>query len=137
MFYAIMKRLLFFLPKRWNNKDVQGAVGAAAALALIIAGVLKYAPKLGAALLTVLGLSACSTFQLNAEYEHHSSIPMVNDLNTTDQVGLCGEWALGTQKYAPMMELCMHKELDESKPVFGDDPVGTIRLKQPLWKFQR
>lgn len=119
VFYKIMSLLLSILPRKWNNEDTQGAVGGVILISLMIAGALFL-------------LTGCA-FTATVEYEHHSSVPLIRDLNTADQVGVCGSWALGTNKYAPWMEVCLHNELT-SKPVFGDDPVGTIRLKQPLYQ---
>lgn len=118
--YKIAELLLWPLPKKWNNKDTQGAVIAVVALSLLIAG--------------VWSLSGCAGFTVSAELEHHSSVPQTKDLNTADQIGLCVEVPLAKHKYATLTEICLHKELDSSKPVFGDDPVGTIRIKQPIYK---
>lgn len=118
-FYAFARLLLSVFPDKWNNKDTQGAVMGALLVSFAIAAGWM--------------LFGCAGYQVNAEYEHHSSIPDVDDLNTTDQAGLCVEVPLSRSEYATLTEICMHKELDHDKPVFGHDPVGTIRLKQPLY----
>lgn len=107
-----------------KDKGVREAVGAISAAIVV-----------GAIIATVLFLfSGCaSQLQVNAEYEHHSSIPDARDLNTTDQVGICLDQKLGKQRYAPSIEGCVSKEVG-GPPVFGRDPVGTLRIKQPLFK---
>lgn len=114
-------RLVF--PDRWVNKDTAGAV----------LGILTVT----AVIVTVLALSGCYGGRVYAEYEHHSSVPLVNDVNTTDQAGGCVDYFLGRQRYAPNMGVCLHWELDRDKPVFGDDPVGTVRIQQPLYMWGR
>ena len=79
-------------------------------------------------------LSGCYGFRTWVEYEHHSSIPAERDLNTVDQYGGCIGYPLSDSRYATEMEVCIHDEIDDSKPVFGPDPVGTIRIKQPIYK---
>lgn len=133
----LIRTLFFFLPKatrdRWDNKDTQGAVVAALGVAVLIAAVWKYGLRV---VLSAISLFMGGCYGLNAfaEYEHHSSIPMVSDANTTDQAGVTVDIPLANHRYATRMEIGMHWELDRDKPVFGDDPVGTIRLRQPIFR---
>ena len=85
-------------------------------------------------LLTSLALTGCHGLAVNAEYLHLSSIPMVDDLNTVDQVGLMVEFPLSDHPYATRMEIGMAYELDHAKPVVGKDPVGVLRIRQPLYR---
>src|SRR5687767_3734881 len=103
-------RLIF--PDRWVNKDTAGAVMGIIGVSLVLIA--------ACALLSLL--AGCYGGRLYAEYEHHSSVPFERDLNTADQAGGCVAYALGVQRYAPNMEVCLHFELTD-KPVFGDDPV--------------
>lgn len=116
-------RLVF--PASWVNKDTVGAVTGVVLVSLV----------LSAASALLFGLFGCAGGRVYGEYEHHSSVPTNDDLNTTDQIGLCVAYQLNEHPYAPNMEVCLHKELDSSKPVFGPDPVGTIRIQQPLYKW--
>lgn len=87
----------------------------------------------GALIAAFLALTGCASMMtVNAEYEHHSSIPDYYDRNTTDQVGVCVDHKLGKQEYAPSIEGCVSNEIG-GKEVFGSNPVGTLRLKQPLF----
>lgn len=85
-------------------------------------------------LLLLIPLSGCHGFAVNAEYLHLSSVPMVDDLNTVDQVGVSVEIPLADHPYATTMEIGMAYELDHSKPVVGKDPVGVLRIRQPLYR---
>lgn len=116
--YGFAKLLLLPFPKAWNNKDTQGAVLAVTVLAGL--------------LVLLLSLGGCYSARAYTEFEHHSSVPDLRDLNTTDQLGGCFEWDLGRQRYTPAMTLCLHKEVGGA-PVFGKDPVGTVRIQQPIW----
>lgn len=118
LLYKVAALLLLPFPKAWNNKDTQGAVMCIIVVSLILC--------------CLWLLTGCYGYQVTAEYEHHSSIPNTDDLNTTDQVGACVLYPLGEHRYATEMEVCMHKELD--KPVFGDDPVGTVRIRQQIYR---
>lgn len=84
--------------------------------------------------LLALPLSGCHGLTVNADYLHLSSIPMVDDLNTVDQVGVTVEFPLSDHPYATIMEIGMAYELDHSKPVVGQDPVGMLRIRQPLYR---
>lgn len=87
--------------------------------------------------LATLGLTGCYGVTGLAEYEHHSSIPDERDRNTSDQVGFLVDIPLASSEFATRMEIGVHYELDRDKPVFGDDPddiVGTIRIRQPIFK---
>lgn len=79
-------------------------------------------------------LSGCVPMRALAEYEHHSSIPDYYDLNTSDLAGLCMEARLSRNPNAYTAEAvaCVMWELS-GPPVYGRDPVGTIRLRQPIW----
>lgn len=107
------------LRELWN-RDVRGALVAA----LLVGGTIA---------LVVTLLAGCSGYKVYAEYEHHSSAPDYYDRNTSDQVGVIASIQLGRGclPYCPEMEIGLHKELDDRK-VFGRDPVGTIRIRQPL-----
>lgn len=90
--------------------------------------------------LAAVGLAGCYGVRGFAEYEHHSSIPDERDRNTSDQVGLLVEFPLADSPYATEIAVGVHYELDRDKPVFGDDPddlVGTIRIRQPIFKSGR
>lgn len=80
-----------------------------------------------------LSLSGCYGLQVNGEYLHLSSIPLVNDLNTVDQVGISIQFPLAESRYATRMEIGMAYELDHKKPVVGPDPVGVLKITQPLF----
>lgn len=84
--------------------------------------------------LLTLPLSGCHGLTVNADYLHLSSIPLVNDLNTVDQVGVTVEFPLSDHPYATIMEIGMAYELDKSKPVFGPSPIGVVRIRQPLYR---
>lgn len=83
--------------------------------------------------LTLL-LSGCHGLTVNADYLHLSSVPLMNDLNTVDQVGITVEFPVSDHPYATIMEIGMAYELDHSKPVVGPDPVGVVRIRQPLYR---
>lgn len=94
--------------------------------------------KAAAIAVLALLLQACAGTRLLAEYEHHSSFPDIADLNTTDQVGAVLEIPLRLRPehcalaWCPSLELGLHWEL--GRPVvFGRNPVGTVRLRQPIW----
>lgn len=102
----------------------------AAGVALLVAGVI--------ALLAFL--VGCSGTRVLAEYEHHSSAQDYYDLNTSDQVGAVIAVPLRIResvcsKYCPELELGLHWEVT-GVPVYGRDPVGTIRLRQPLYVWE-
>lgn len=105
-------------------KESFEALGAAIVVGLVIA-LLSWA------------LSGCSGTRVLAEYEHHSSAQDFYDLNTADQAGLVVAVPLRIREnvcstYCPELEVGLHWELT-SKPVFGRDPVGTVRLRQPIF----
>lgn len=105
-------------------KEAFSALGAAILVALVVA-VLAWL------------LSGCSGTRVLAEYEHHSSAQDYFDQNTADQAGVVVAVPLRLREtvcesYCPELEVGLHWELT-SKPVFGRDPVGTIRLRQPVW----
>ena len=106
---------------KWNNKDVRGAL-------------------FWVLIITIVGvcwtLAGCYGFGVNGDFEHHSSIPDLHDKATTDQLGVCLWYPLTDRKYAPELEVCAHKEIGGAG-VFGADPVGTIRLKQPIYRSPR
>lgn len=111
--------MLFGFIKSKGWREAANAVFAAVLLGLIIAGAFV--------------LMGCAPLmQVNAEYEHHSSIPDYYDLNTTDQAGVCIDQKLAYKAYAPSIEGCVHFEFG-GEPVFGKNPVGTLRIKQPLF----
>lgn len=127
-FTRIVERVLRLLfPDSWVNKDTIGAVSGIVVVSLALIGVCA----------VLSALAGCYGGRLYVEYEHHSSVPDVDDLNTADQIGGCIGFDLGRQGWAPVMDVCLHKELDKSKPVFGSDPVGTIRIQQPILMWGR
>lgn len=118
LYRAVSSVLSLVLPARWNNKDVQGAVMGIVGVAAVIA--------------VAWALSGCAGYKVNAEFEHHSSIPQLRDKATTDQLGLCVEVPLANSEYATLMEVCAHDEVG-GEEVFGEDPVGTVRVKQTIF----
>jgi hypothetical protein len=106
------------LPESWVNKDTAGAV------ILIV----LFSLGIGAGWL----LTGCHGYRVYSEYEHHSSVPDLKDKATTDQVGLCLEYPLGDHKYVTEMTICAHDEVGGGE-VFGRDPVGTVRIRQPIY----
>lgn len=105
-------------------KESFEALGAAIVVGLVIA-LLSWA------------LSGCSGTRVLAEYEHHSSAQDFYDLNTADQAGLVVAVPLRLRegvcdRYCPELEVGLSWELTD-KPVFGRDPVGTLRLRQPIY----
>lgn len=82
-------------------------------------------------LVGLLAVSGCYGLRIDAEYEHHSSIPMIVDLRTSDQIGAVMTIPLSDGRYAPELELGAHWEVKD--PVFGINPVGTLRLRQPVY----
>jgi hypothetical protein len=102
---------------KWFNKDVRGM------LILI------------ALILTAFWLLGCAgPTQVRAEIEHHSSVPDTDDLATADMIGVCVEKWANSSKYATSLEVCLHDEWHDDN-IFGHEPTGTVRLKQPLWNF--
>lgn len=78
-------------------------------------------------------LSGCTLY---AEYEHHSAALTQRDINTADQVGFIVSFPLTTHSYSPELEMGLSVELD-NYPVFGPDPIATIRVRQPIFKKKR
>jgi hypothetical protein len=81
-------------------------------------------------------LGGCVGSSLILEYEHHSSAQDYYDQNTSDMAGLVFNTPLRFKPehcdlYCPELEVGLFWELTD-KPVFGRDPVGTLRLRQPL-----
>ena len=85
-------------------------------------------------LVACLIVAGCHGWAVNADYLHLSSVPMSRDLNTVDQVGVTFEFPVSDHPYATVMEIGMAYELDQEKPVVGDDPVGVIRIRQPIYR---
>lgn len=79
-------------------------------------------------------LVGCVPMKAALEYEHHSSAQDFYDLNTSDQVGLIVTAKLCREPtfYCPELDLGLAWEVTGT-PTFGRDPVGTIRLRQPVW----
>lgn len=114
-------RLVF--PDKWVNKDTIGAVIAAVVV--------------GAALTGLFALTGCHGGALTARYNHHSSVPDVNDLATSDTVGVCGKFYL--QPYdekAASMKVCLDKHFGRPSP-FGSDPMGTVEIEKPFYTWGR
>ena len=110
--------------KGWRESF--SALGVGIGLALAIAGVV--------ALLSLVG---CSGTRVLAEYNHQSSAQDFYDLNTSDTVGVIVAVPLRFKEshcdlYCPELEAGLSWELTD-KPVFGRDPVGTLRLRQPIY----
>lgn len=84
--------------------------------------------------LVAVWLSGCVPMRAFAEYEHHSSAQDYYDLNTSDMLGLCMEAVLSRDPspYSPRAQACLMWEVT-GVPVYGRDPVGTLRLQQPIW----
>lgn len=89
-----------------------------------------------ALILVSLLLSGCVGSALYLEFEHGSSIQDYYDRETTDMVGLtyaaplrlrAGDCSL----YCPEIEVSMFWEVT-GNPTYGRDPVGHVRLRQPL-----
>lgn len=82
----------------------------------------------------VVLLAGCVPMSAWAEYEHHSSAQDYYDMNTSDLVGGCVGAVLSRAPtpYSPQAEACLMYEVT-GKPVYGRDPVGTLRLRQPVW----
>lgn len=85
-------------------------------------------------LLWIAFASGCAGYTVGAQYTHHSSVPDYDDLNTSDMLGLCVEFPLAEHRYATEASVCLDYELDQEKPVYGDDPIGTLRIWQPLYR---
>lgn len=82
--------------------------------------------------------AGCAGTRVIAEYEHHSSAADFYDRNTSDQVGFVVAFPLRFKKshcsrYCPEIEAGLLWEVD--KPVFGRNPVGTVRVRQPVYVF--
>jgi hypothetical protein len=104
-------------------REAFSALGAAIALGLAIA--------------VVVSLVGCSGTRILAEYEHHSSAQDYYDMNTSDTAGIIVAVPLRLRegdcdRYCPELEAGLSWEVT-GKPVFGRDPVGTLRLRQPLF----
>lgn len=103
------------------------ALGAAIVLGLLIAGALGLVSMLG----------GCTGTRVLLEYEHHSSAQDYFDRNTSDMAGVIVAVPLRLKEehcstYCPELEAGLMYELTD-KPVFGRDPVGVLRLRQPVW----
>jgi hypothetical protein len=90
-----------------------------------------------AIVVALVALSGCAGSSLLAEYEHHSSAQDLDDLATADMVGLVFSTPIRLRpsdcsRYCPELEMGLHWEIT-NEPVFGRDPVGTIRLRQPIY----
>jgi hypothetical protein len=105
-------------------KESFSALGVAIGLGICIA-------------LIVLLLAGCTGTRVLAEYEHHSSAQDYFDLNTSDHAGIIVAVPLRFKEshcdlYCPELEAGLSWELTD-KPTFGRDPVGTLRLRQPIY----
>lgn len=92
---------------------------------------------LGRAIAAVVALTGCSGTRILAEYEHHSSAQDFYDQNTSDTAGVIVAVPLrfreaDCDRYCPELEAGLSWEVT-GKPVFGRDPVGTLRLRQPIY----
>jgi hypothetical protein len=108
--------------KGW--KESFGALGVAIGLGICIA-------------LIVMLLAGCSGTRVLAEYEHHSSAQDFYDQNTSDTAGVIVAVPLrfregDCDRYCPELEAGLSWEVT-GKPTFGRDPVGTLRLRQPIF----
>jgi hypothetical protein len=88
-------------------------------------------------LLICLQLSGCYGLAVYGSYEHLSSVPLTDDLNTVDQLGVSVEFPLSAHPYATEMEIGLAWELDGRKPVMGPDPVGMLRIRQPVFRWKQ
>lgn len=104
--------------KKWFNKDVGGML-ILIALFVLLGSIVGF-------------LSGCAGSVLRAEVEHHSSTPDYHDRETADMLGVCLDMPMKPSRYSPSLEVCLHDEW-KGKNVFGNEPTGTVRLKQPLW----
>jgi hypothetical protein len=98
---------------------------------------LGVAVLLGLAIAGVVMLMGCSGTRVLAEYAHGSSAQDFYDLNTTDQAGIIVAVPLRFRvehcsKYCPELEAGLSWELT-GRPTYGRDPVGTLRIRQPLF----
>lgn len=96
-----------------------------------------FAIFVGVSIAAILWLTGCTGTRVLAEYEHHSSAQDFYDLNTSDQVGVIVAVPLrfretDCDRYCPELEAGLSWEVT-GKPTFGRDPVGTIRLRQPIF----
>lgn len=82
-------------------------------------------------------LSGCVPMRAALQFEHGSSAQDYYDRETTDMAGLCVEATLSRNPgpYSPRSEACLMWELT-GEPTYGRDPVGQIRLTQPIWVRQ-
>ena len=102
---------------KWFNKDVRGM--------LVLIGIILFC----------FWLASCAgPTQIRAEIEHHSSVPDYRDKNDADMIGICVEKWASPSIYATSLEVCLHDEWHDTN-IFGHEPTGTVRLKQPLWNF--
>lgn len=104
-------------------KEAFSALGAAIVIGLVVA--------------LVVSLTGCTGTRILAEYEHHSSAQDYYDLNTSDTAGVIVAVPLRFResdcgRYCPELEAGLSWELT-GKPTFGRDPVGTLRLRQPIF----
>lgn len=127
LLYSVTRRLLkLVFPDNWVNKDTVGAVLAAVGMALLLTGVFAL-------------LAGCHGGALTTHYQHHSSIPNVNDLATSDAIGGCGKFFLQPQSpTAAHLKVCIDKHIGKPSP-FGQDPTGTIEIEKPIltWGLKR
>ena len=98
---------------------------------------LGFAVAISLAIAAVVALTGCAGTRVLAEYEHHSSAQDYYDLNTSDQVGVIVAVPLrfrteDCSTYCPELEVGLSWEVTGT-PTFGRDPVGTLRLRQPIW----
>ena len=71
------------------------------------------------------------------EYEHHSSAQDYYDLNTSDLLGVCVLAYLSKDPtpYTFQAEGCLSWEVT-GVPVYGRDPVGTLRIRKPIYYYK-
>lgn len=98
---------------------------------------LGFAIVLGLAIAAVVALTGCVGSRAYVEYEHGSSAQDFYDRNTTDMAGLVVATPLRFHVehctlYCPELEVGLFWEVT-GKPVYGRDPVGHVRLRQPIW----
>lgn len=99
---------------------------------------LAYAVIIGIAIALIGSISGCTGARVLLDYEHHSSAQDYHDLNESNHVGVVVAVPLRfhveqCSRYCPEMEVGLHWEPRD--PVFGRNPVGTIRIRQPLFVF--
>lgn len=99
---------------------------------------LAYAVIIGIAIAFLVSISGCTGTRILADYEHHSSAQDFIDRAESNHFGFVVSMPLrfdvtDCSRYCPEMEVGLHWEPRD--PVFGRNPVGTIRIRQPLYVF--